>query len=139
MTPRHVVILDEAAMSEDKMLLALLGAARARAKVVMVGDHRQLGEVGAGTASRRWSGASGRRCTSWATTSASMILPSASPWPTCEPARWPPPCPGMATTAASLCPRIGTRHSMPPWPPGRPASPPRVLAAWPDVEVPSSW
>jgi conjugative relaxase-like TrwC/TraI family protein len=44
-----VVILDEAAMTEDRHLLGLLGhAARAGAKVVMVGDHRQLGAVGPG-------------------------------------------------------------------------------------------
>jgi conjugative relaxase-like TrwC/TraI family protein len=49
LTERHVVILDEAAMSDDRMLLGLIGAASAaRAKVVMVGDHRQLGAVGPG-------------------------------------------------------------------------------------------
>ena len=46
---RTVVVLDEAAMTEDKHLLQLLHhAAAARAKVVMVGDHRQLGAVGPG-------------------------------------------------------------------------------------------
>jgi ATP-dependent exoDNAse (exonuclease V) alpha subunit len=44
-----VVVLEEAAMTEDRMLLQLLHhAATARAKVVMVGDHRQLGGVGPG-------------------------------------------------------------------------------------------
>jgi hypothetical protein len=46
---RTVVVLDEAAMTEDAMLLELLRhAAAAQAKVVMVGDHRQLGAVGPG-------------------------------------------------------------------------------------------
>jgi conjugative relaxase-like TrwC/TraI family protein len=46
---RTVVVLDEAAMTEDRHLLQLLHrAAAARAKVVMVGDHRQLGAVGPG-------------------------------------------------------------------------------------------
>jgi hypothetical protein len=46
---RTVVVLDEAAMTDDKLMLALLHhAAGARAKVVMVGDHRQLGAVGPG-------------------------------------------------------------------------------------------
>jgi conjugative relaxase-like TrwC/TraI family protein len=46
---RTVVVLDEAAMTEDRHLLQLLHhAAGARAKVVMVGDHRQLGAVGPG-------------------------------------------------------------------------------------------
>ena len=46
---RTVVVLDEAAMTEDKHLLQLLHhAARARAKVAMIGDHRQLGAVGPG-------------------------------------------------------------------------------------------
>ncbi|MDQ6838132.1 MAG: AAA family ATPase [Actinomycetota bacterium] len=49
LTPRHVVVVDEAAMSEDAALLRLLSAAStARAKVVLVGDHRQLGAVGPG-------------------------------------------------------------------------------------------
>jgi hypothetical protein len=46
---RSVIVLDEAAMTEDRMLLDLLQhAAAARSKVVMVGDHRQLGAVGPG-------------------------------------------------------------------------------------------
>ena len=49
LSDRHVVILDEAAMAEDASLLRLLQAAGdAGAKVVMVGDHRQLGAVGPG-------------------------------------------------------------------------------------------
>ncbi len=47
LTNRHVVICDEAAMSEDAALLRLLSAA-SRAKVILVGDHRQLGAVGPG-------------------------------------------------------------------------------------------
>jgi len=46
---RSVVVLDEAAMTEDRHMLQLLHhAAAAHAKVVMVGDHRQLGAVGPG-------------------------------------------------------------------------------------------
>ena len=46
---RTVVVLDEAAMADDRMMPGLLHhAAAARAKVVMVGDHRQLGAVGPG-------------------------------------------------------------------------------------------
>jgi conjugative relaxase-like TrwC/TraI family protein len=49
LTNRHVVIVDEAAMTEDAALLRVLSAAsRAQAKVVLVGDHRQLGAVGPG-------------------------------------------------------------------------------------------
>jgi hypothetical protein len=49
LTNRHVVILDEAAMTEDFAMLRLLQAAGdAGAKVVIVGDHRQLGAVGPG-------------------------------------------------------------------------------------------
>jgi conjugative relaxase-like TrwC/TraI family protein len=44
-----VVVLDEAGMTDDHDLLRLMAAADlARAKVVMVGDHRQLGAVGPG-------------------------------------------------------------------------------------------
>jgi conjugative relaxase-like TrwC/TraI family protein len=46
---RTVVVLDEAAMTDDKHLLGVLHhAAAAAAKVVLVGDHRQLGAVGPG-------------------------------------------------------------------------------------------
>ena len=46
---RQVVIVDEAAMTADAGLLQVLSAAaRAGAKVVLVGDHRQLGAVGPG-------------------------------------------------------------------------------------------
>ncbi|MDQ3643861.1 MAG: AAA family ATPase, partial [Actinomycetota bacterium] len=49
LTDRHVVILDEAAMTDDAALLRLLQAAGdGGAKVVMVGDHHQLGAVGPG-------------------------------------------------------------------------------------------
>ncbi|MDQ6725789.1 MAG: AAA family ATPase [Actinomycetota bacterium] len=49
LSPRHVVVLDEAAMTDDVGLLRLLTAAQVSgAKVVMVGDHRQLGPVGPG-------------------------------------------------------------------------------------------
>jgi conjugative relaxase-like TrwC/TraI family protein len=49
LSPRHVVILDEAGMTDDPALLRLLTACEvAGAKVVLVGDHRQLGPVGPG-------------------------------------------------------------------------------------------
>jgi conjugative relaxase-like TrwC/TraI family protein len=49
LSPRHVAVLDEAAMTDDAALLAFLEAARhAGTKVVMVGDPRQLSAVGPG-------------------------------------------------------------------------------------------
>jgi len=49
LSPRHIAVLDEAAMTDDAALLAFLEAARhAGTKVVMVGDPRQLGAVGPG-------------------------------------------------------------------------------------------
>lgn len=49
LSPRHVAVLDEAAMTDDAALLAFLEAAGAAgAKVVMVGDPRQLSAVGPG-------------------------------------------------------------------------------------------
>lgn len=49
LSPRHVAVLDEAAMTDDAALLAFLEASRhAGTKVVMVGDPRQLGSVGPG-------------------------------------------------------------------------------------------
>jgi ATP-dependent exoDNAse (exonuclease V) alpha subunit len=48
---RHVVILDEAAMTNDRDLVHLLKACdTAGAKVILVGDHRQLPAVGPGGA-----------------------------------------------------------------------------------------
>ncbi|MGH9278584.1 MAG: AAA family ATPase, partial [Acidimicrobiales bacterium] len=49
LTDRHVVVLDEASMSDDAALLRVAtAAAAARSKLVMVGDHHQLGAVGPG-------------------------------------------------------------------------------------------
>jgi conjugative relaxase-like TrwC/TraI family protein len=49
LTGHTVVILDEAGMTDDPDLVRLLtAAASARAKVVMIGDDRQLGAVGPG-------------------------------------------------------------------------------------------
>ncbi len=51
LSERHVVILDEASMTDDRALLRLLGAAEdAGSKVLLVGDHLQLGPVGPGGA-----------------------------------------------------------------------------------------
>jgi conjugative relaxase-like TrwC/TraI family protein len=53
LTARHVIVLDEAGMTDDPAMLRLLTAADlAGAKVVMVGDHRQLDAVGPGGALR---------------------------------------------------------------------------------------
>jgi conjugative relaxase-like TrwC/TraI family protein len=47
--PRTVVLIDEAGMTDDRSLLRLLVAVdHARAKAVMIGDHRQLSAVGPG-------------------------------------------------------------------------------------------
>jgi len=49
LTNRSVVICDEAGMADDPSLLRLLAAIEnAGAKLVLVGDHRQLGAVGPG-------------------------------------------------------------------------------------------
>ena len=51
LTARHVLVLDEAGMATDRDVAFLLDQARpAGAKVVMVGDDRQLGAVGLGGA-----------------------------------------------------------------------------------------
>lgn len=48
---RTLVVIDEAGMTDDRSLLRLLETVeRAGAKAVVVGDHRQLGAVGAGGA-----------------------------------------------------------------------------------------
>ncbi|MGH8999664.1 MAG: ATP-dependent DNA helicase [Acidimicrobiia bacterium] len=53
LTRRHVVVLDEAGMTDDPAMLRLLTACElAGSKVVLVGDHRQLGPVGPGGALR---------------------------------------------------------------------------------------
>jgi conjugative relaxase-like TrwC/TraI family protein len=53
LTRRHVVVLDEAGMTDDGDMLRLLTACDlAKAKVILVGDHRQLGPVGPGGALR---------------------------------------------------------------------------------------
>ena len=53
LTPRHVVVIDEASMADDEDVAAVLEAAGAGgAKVVMVGDDRQLGAIDPGGAHR---------------------------------------------------------------------------------------
>ncbi len=49
MDSRTVVVLDEAGMTDDPAVLRLLAAAEtAGSKLIIVGDHRQLGAVGPG-------------------------------------------------------------------------------------------
>ncbi|HEX8770082.1 MAG TPA: MobF family relaxase, partial [Acidimicrobiales bacterium] len=49
LSPRHVAVLDEAAMTDDASMVAFLESARTTgAKVVAVGDPRQLSSVGPG-------------------------------------------------------------------------------------------
>jgi hypothetical protein len=51
LTPRHIVILDEASMTSDADVGKLLGAAEAAgAKLIAVGDYHQIGSVGPGGA-----------------------------------------------------------------------------------------
>jgi conjugative relaxase-like TrwC/TraI family protein len=53
LSSRHVVVLDEAGMTDDGDMLRLLTVCDlAKAKVILVGDHRQLGPVGPGGALR---------------------------------------------------------------------------------------
>ena len=53
LTARQVVVLDEAGMTDDGDMLRLLTACDlAKTKVILVGDHRQLGPVGPGGALR---------------------------------------------------------------------------------------
>jgi hypothetical protein len=57
LTPRHVLILDEAAMTSDADVSKLLGAvAISGAKLIAVGDYRQLDAVGPGGALEALSG-----------------------------------------------------------------------------------
>ncbi|MGH9104944.1 MAG: AAA family ATPase [Acidimicrobiales bacterium] len=51
LTPRHVLVLDEGSMTSDADVAKLLGAVeRSGAKLVAVGDYRQLRSVGPGGA-----------------------------------------------------------------------------------------
>ncbi len=53
LTAQNVVVLDEAGMTDDGDMLRLLTVCElAKAKVILVGDHRQLGPVGPGGALR---------------------------------------------------------------------------------------
>jgi conjugative relaxase-like TrwC/TraI family protein len=49
LSPRHVLVLDEAGLTDDPDLVRLLAAVQqAKAKVIVAGDDRQLGAVGPG-------------------------------------------------------------------------------------------
>ncbi len=112
---RTVLILDEAGMTDDGDLLAVLTQARAAgAKVVLVGDDRQLGPVGPGGAL----GALLTRCGG----SAHVLGENLRQADPAERAaleqlrsgevagRWP----GTGRTTGSGLPRIGTTPSQPP-------------------------
>ena len=64
LTGRHVVVIDEASMADDEDVAAVLEAAGAvGAKVVMVGDDRQLGAIDPGGAHRALSERHGAQVT----------------------------------------------------------------------------
>jgi len=124
LSPRHVAVLDEAAMTDDAALLAFLEAARETGtKVVAVGDHRQLGSVAPGggfeALVNRFGAAvhvlrenvrqvdPGERATLDNLRSGDVEAAVS----------------GMPARAAYPCPPIGTRHSMPPWRAGSPMWP----------------
>ena len=125
LTSRHVVVLDEAGMTDDGDLLRLLTACDlAKAKVILVGDHRQLGPVGPGGALRallnRHHGivhvlaenvrqddpTSGKHCASSGA------------------GRSPTPSRGTPKTTGSGSPRTPTKPCKQPWTPGMPTTAP---------------
>ncbi len=114
LSERHVAVLDEAAMADDAALVAFLQAAgRARAKVVAVGDPRQLGAVGPGGG---FEALMERFGDAVHVLDENVRQRDPDERRALDALRSGPvegPCPGMATPGASPCPRIETPPSMP--------------------------
>jgi hypothetical protein len=121
---RTVVLVDEAGMADDADLARLtLAVHRARAHLVLVGDHRQLAAVGPGVPSTRSStGAPGSSPPS-PTTSANATPPSAEPSPSSATDRSPRRSPGTPAAAASTTSPPASRPSRPWSTPGLPTPP----------------
>ena len=119
---RTVVILDEVGMTEDAHLVALTARIEAAgAKLVLVGDHHQLGAVGPGGALAALVRPPPRR----------RPPPQREPPParpgrasgprrSCATATSPRRSPGTRARAASTLPPTGTSPCSRPWTPGRP-------------------
>ena len=125
LSDRHVVVLDEAAMTADAGLLQVLSAAsRAGAKVVLVGDHRQLGAVGPGGGFESLVARSGAAVHVLDETCASATLPNARHWRCFVMATLPKLLPVTRVAAASSLHPTAPAPSKP-WSPGGPPMWPR--------------
>jgi len=84
LTERSVVILDAAGMTDDIDLARLVTEAQlAGAKLVVVGDHRQLGALGPGGALAALVAGIPAPSTTWSTTAARSTRGNATSWSSC--------------------------------------------------------
>jgi len=84
LTDRSVVILDEAGMTDDIDLARLVTQVQlAGAKLVVVGDHRQLGALGPGGALAALVAGIPAPSTTWSTTAARPTRGNATSWSSC--------------------------------------------------------
>ncbi len=99
---RTVVILDEMGMTEDAHLVALTARIEAAgAKLVLVGDHHQLGSVGPGGALAALVRRHPEVVHQLSENRRQHDVAERHIWRSCAPATWPRRCPGTTTRAAS--------------------------------------
>ncbi len=107
-----VVVCDEAGMADDPAMLRLLAATEAAgSKLVMIGDHRQIGAVGPAGASKRSFPVIGAACTCSQRMSARSTPMSAPFWQNCGPAKSTMPSTGTPSSSGSRPHRAARRCS----------------------------
>ena len=112
--PNSVVVLDEAGMTDDTHLLALIThTSAAGAKLILVGDDRQLSAVGPGGGLRALAERFGAASGNSPRTSANPTSPNAKPSPSSAPATSTPRSTGSPATSASSPPRTVTSSTAP--------------------------
>jgi len=125
LTDRSVVILDEAGMTDDIDLARLVTEVQlAGAKLVVVGDHRQLGALGPGGALAALVAGIPAPSTTWSTTAARSTRGNATSWSSCVTVRSAGRSTGTRSGAGSGRPPPATTRCRPRSRGGRPTPPP---------------
>jgi conjugative relaxase-like TrwC/TraI family protein len=123
LSDHSVIVLDEVGMTDDPDLVVLLAHVEtADAKVVLVGDHRQLGPSAPAERWRPWSTGTGTRSRSCMRTCARPTRPRRGLLSPCGLATWSRRCPGIGEASASWPFHRETRPWTGLWTPGRPTS-----------------
>jgi len=112
LTERTLVVLDEVGMTDDVDLVRLTAYVEAAgAKLVLTGDHHQLGPVGPGGALGAWWPVTPAPSTLWPRTAASTTPQNAGRWKPCVTGTSARPSTGTRRRAVSMLSTAGTTPS----------------------------